>query len=169
MSRQISRSELFARLSGSKDPVRPPWALTEAEFERVCSPCTDCIDACPEQVIVRGRAGYPVVDFSRRSCTFCGDCARACTKGAFVEPVQDTTPWSVRATISNTCIEFKGTACRLCEPWCEPEAIRFRPVLNGKYDVQVIEEKCTGCGACIAPCPVNAIDIGAITREEVYA
>gem|GEM_PF-102910 len=169
MSKQISRREMFDRLSGRTTAIRPPWTLAEAEFERACSPCNDCIKACPEQIIGPGRAGYPVLDFSRRSCTFCGACAEACTKRAFVRPDAGRPAWHVRASISRDCIEFKGTSCRLCEAWCKPAAIRFRPALNGRTEVRIVEDRCTGCGACIAPCPVDAINIGRQIKEEVSA
>ncbi|CDL36752.1 4Fe-4S binding domain protein [Citrobacter freundii] len=37
-------------------------------------------------------------------------------------------------------------------------AITFRPTLSGIYQPQLDNQDCNGCGACVAICPVSAIN-----------
>jgi ferredoxin-type protein NapF len=134
--------------------VRPPWSLAESVFTDRCTRCGDCATACPEALIVRGDGGFPVVDFSRGECTFCGACADACHAQAF--DARDTAPWSLTLTIADTCLAQRGVHCELCRDACPAGALRFRP----RAPVPLPEldaTRCTGCGACVAPCPVTAI------------
>jgi ferredoxin len=42
---------------------------------------------------------------------------------------------------------------------CEARAIAFPPRLGGCSLPQIDPARCTGCGACVAPCPTAAIEI----------
>jgi ferredoxin-type protein NapF len=66
-----SRRGFFRGRPRPKAEIRPPWALAESLFTDCCTRCNDCIDACPEQIIVIGDGGYPTIDFKRGECTFC--------------------------------------------------------------------------------------------------
>lgn len=68
----------------------------------------------------------------------------------------------VLATVSDACIEWAGTACRLCESWCEADAIRFRSLGLARADIRIDADRCNGCGACVAPCPAGAVALVAI-------
>ncbi|MCB1960203.1 MAG: ferredoxin-type protein NapF [Rhodocyclaceae bacterium] len=138
---------------------RPPWAGDEHDFIRLCTRCDACIEACPTKLIKAGGGGYPSVDFSRAECTFCGECARVCDSGAIARR-QDAAPWGLRARFGAACIAAKGVECRICGESCEAGAVRFRPVLGGISQPEFEIERCTGCGACVAPCPVTAIAMG---------
>lgn len=157
MSPTLTRRSLLRGLRSGADPIRPPWSRAEAEFVDLCSRCDDCIDACPQGVLRRGDGGFPQLDVSRAGCTFCGRCADACEEGAFATPRGE--PWSVAAAVAQNCVESRGVSCRLCEGWCESDAIRFRPLAGGRATVIVEQGACTGCGACVAPCPVGAISL----------
>ena len=79
MSGSFSRKNLIATvLRGGHSPIRPPWALSDSDFTEICTGCGDCIPACPRKILVKGRAGYPVIDFALGGCDFCGACANAC-------------------------------------------------------------------------------------------
>lgn len=156
MSRSTRRA-LFARLRGGPLQLRPPWSKAEDAFTDSCTQCGVCLDACPAQIIVKGHAGYPIVDFSRGGCTFCGACADACQAGAFEGRTR--VPWTLHAAISSACIESKGVACRICGDACDASAIRFRPSLGGRSIACIDPAACTGCGACVVSCPVGAIAI----------
>lgn len=154
----ISRRQfLRVDFGGRKTVQRPPWALAEAAFEAACTRCGDCVTACPEGILIAER-GYPRVDFARGACTFCGDCLEACKAGALVRR-DDTPPWRITARIGEKCIAFDGVVCRLCADACGASAIKFRPRVNQAAVPEIVSEKCTGCGACVAPCPTGTIRV----------
>jgi ferredoxin-type protein NapF len=132
-----------------------------------CTQCGDCIEACPEKILTTGDGQYPVTDFGRGECTFCGDCAVVCAEGAFVP--QSSQPWTIRANIKDVCLSRRGITCRTCGDICEPRAITFELKLGGVANPSVDPEKCTGCGACYHPCPVDAIQLSDQTGEPTKA
>lgn len=151
-----SRRALFARFRGGPEQFRPPWSRSEMDFQDACTLCGECLSACPTGVLTKGHAGYPIVDFSKAACTFCGRCADACKELCFF--ARDTEPWGLTAVISGHCVETKGVVCRACEESCQTNAISFKPKLGGATPVIDIGN-CTGCGACVRPCPVKAISM----------
>lgn len=156
MRERVSRKRLFATvLQGGRRSVRPPWTPPDCEFTEICTACGDCIPACPQGILVKGRAGYPVVDFSRGACDFCGDCAEACPESLFYG--RDGAPWNVKARVGAECLSVRGVTCRVCAEWCDARAIRFRLEVGGRARVEIGDAACTGCGECVAACPVNAI------------
>jgi len=141
-------------------PQRPPWALAEGAFLDACSRCGDCTPVCPTRIIVVVR-GYPEVDFSRGECTFCGACAKACKDGALLRAGSESlaAPWTIEARIADSCLARRGVECRICGDRCPAAVIRFSPRLGGPPVPEVDASSCTGCGACVAPCPVKAISL----------
>lgn len=137
---------------------RPPWARPEQAFVDACTRCDDCLKACPTGILVPGDGGYPTVDFSRGECTFCGDCTRTCASGA-LRPEDNSPPWLLKAIVGPQCLQLHGSECRVCGDFCEPRAIRFLPQLSGTSQLTLDASLCTGCGACQAPCPVQAIQL----------
>ncbi|MBL4614468.1 MAG: ferredoxin-type protein NapF [Magnetovibrio sp.] len=151
-------------------PIRPPWSRQETQFIDACTQCDKCLSACDEGIVIRGAGGYPEIDFQRGECTFCGDCAKVCTPGAifFQKCDQDlpqqlppalpsALPWSLDAKISSACLSAKAITCRVCGDRCDARAIRFQLSVGGIADPIIDQTACTGCGACVAPCPVNAV------------
>lgn len=151
-----SRRGFLKGRPGVSPPLRPPWALPEGEFTQRCSRCGDCVQACPARILVAAQGGYPGVDFSRGQCAFCGDCLSACRTGALVkmEP-----PWRLAVEISPACLPRQGVECRSCEDACPAAALRFPCRLGGPALPAVDHGHCTGCGACVAPCPAGAISL----------
>jgi len=160
----ISRAQfLRGDFSGRASPIRPPWGLPEAEFVDRCTRCADCISACPQHILQKGRGGFPQVDFSRGECLFCGDCTRVCTPGALaMGRPQDTVsePWPIKASIGKRCLTTRGVECRSCGDHCEADAIRFQLVVGGAAAPLLDQTACNGCGACYGACPVQAIELG---------
>ena len=66
-------------------------------------------------------------------------------------------PWSLKAVIGPGCLPANGVECRVCGDFCDARAIRFPPRLGGSPLPDIALETCTGCGACLAPCPVSVI------------
>lgn len=156
MSGRVSRRGLFEGVwQGRPTLLRPPWTPAEADFTDRCTGRGDCVTACPQNILVKGRAGFPVVDFSRGACDFCGACADACPQSLFAS--RDTAPWSAIARVGAVCLSARGLACRVCAEWCDAQAIAFRLDVGGREHPEINAVTCTGCGGCVAVCPANAI------------
>ena len=166
----ISRRQLLrGRLSGGPVPLRPPWAVAEADFTSVCSRCGDCVSACAETIIRNGDGGFPEIDFRYGECSFCGDCVVACPTGALRRSDAGTRPWLAKAAIRDTCIAMRGVFCQVCQEQCEIGAIGFPPRVGVVPLPELDSEACTGCGACVAGCPVSAISVSLSTSQGVAA
>lgn len=138
----------------------PPWALPAAAFAKSCNGCGDCVVACAENILKMSSRNLAIVDFSNGRCTFCGSCVSTCKTGALqAGETGDTRPWRIHAEISGHCLAEQGISCVLCCERCEQDAIRSWPALRGRSRMETDKDSCTGCGACIAPCPVNAISM----------
>lgn len=158
MATEVSRRS-FLRGSLKTDQtnlVRPPGAVSE-RFNDLCSDCTLCAEACPEEIIVIDPNAGSVLDPRLGACTFCGKCAEICPTGA-LSPDR-LSDWFWRAEISTSCLSRNGIVCRLCDDACEARAIRFRLKTGGRAEPMLDPENCTGCGGCVAACPVEAISL----------
>lgn len=161
MASRINRAQfLRGDLSGRRGPLRPPWALPEADFIETCTACGECIRACPEKILGVLR-GLPVVNFDKGECTFCAACVDTCRPGALTRAGESegARPWTLRAEVGERCLAYQNVLCRTCLESCGERAIRFEPRLGGAALPEIIVAACTGCGACFAPCPVHAITI----------
>lgn len=153
------RDLLRGRISRSAQPVgvRPPYALPEARFAALCDGCALCVPACPETVIRLDAARRPVLAFAHGECTFCDACVTACPTGALAP--EGARPWTAKAEISGRCLAVGGVHCRGCGDVCPESAIRFVPRPDGRFLPAIDPAGCTGCGACVAPCPVDAVTV----------
>lgn len=154
--RQFLRGNFSGRNAA---PPRPPWALAEAAFVAACTRCCDCTNVCPQHILVLDREARPTVDFGRGECTFCGKCVEACAPQALARR-PGALPWPLKARIKSNCLAKTNVVCRACGDACPAQAIRFRPDVMKAAQPEVDDALCTGCGACFAPCPVQAILIG---------
>ncbi len=78
-------------------------------------------------------------------------------------------PQTFLARISEACVEAKGVSCRRCGEACDADAIRFKPIGGGKAQALLSAGQCTGCGACLSVCPVNAIALVSTERQALVA
>jgi len=152
----ISRLQfLRGDFRNKQQPLRPPWASSEAEFITNCKRCGECIKVCPETILEKGRGGFPQVNFQHGECTFCGLCVERCPNAALQRT--DKPPWRLKAHIEAHCLAKRGVICVTCGENCEIEAIRFQLARVAIPEIKL--EKCNGCGACYQTCPVTAISI----------
>lgn len=191
----ISRMQLLrGDVKGKNNPFRPPWAIPEQYFIDYCTRCDKCIDACFDQLIIKGRGGFPQMDFKRGGCDFCEDCLNACESGALKkistsnnhnisnsrtelpesEQQNDVQtylpPWHIKAHIDLTnCLSMNATICRSCGESCDEKAITFDLKLGGIAEPVMSIDKCTGCGACFAVCPVQVIELKAMVLKKEVA
>lgn len=155
----VSRAAFFGRHGATPD-LRPPWSA--AAFATLCDGCGRCVPVCPSGILIAAERAQPIVDFRRGTCTFCAACVEACPTGALKRHETDGTarpPWRVTAGISTNCLSVHGITCRLCETHCEPGAIRFKLATGGRALPIIEADRCTGCGACVTPCPARAIAV----------
>lgn len=159
----VSRRSFLRGRTSAPAPIRPPWSLPEAAFVSACTRCDACVTACPSRIIARGDGGYPVVDFSRGECTFCGDCGRACAPKALDrDAVAGAAPWALAPQVGASCLAAHDVVCRTCGDTCPTRAIRFPPLLGRAAQPFVDATHCTGCGACVSACPVAAVALAAV-------
>lgn len=158
MDQGISRRQfLRGDLGNFRRAIRPPWFQTEQRFLAYCNRCGDCLTACETGVLGRDASGYPQMNFQNAECSFCAACVTACPTGALAQQAH-VAPWSVHATINTaSCLANRGVLCMVCADHCAPRAIRFAPAAYAIATPILDQSACTGCGACVAPCPVNAI------------
>jgi ferredoxin-type protein NapF len=83
----------------------------------------------------------------------------ACQPRALLRRSEDAAPWPYKAQVSDACLPKKGVECRVCGDFCDVRAIRFQPRIGGNPLPDIDPDTCTGCGACVAPCPATAITI----------
>ena len=163
--------QAFARglLRTESDPIRPPWSWKEEDFVATCTRCDACAKACPGGIIVRGSDGFPEIDFTHGACTFCGDCVSACEPGALVRAHQGSTPWLLKATITQDCRAMHQVACFTCGDSCAKGAIRFQASDGGTAVPEIDRRLCKGCGACLAMCSASAIKMSAASQAAKRA
>ena len=61
--------------------------------------------------------------------------------------------------ISDRCLLKAGVTCQLCTDQCDSRALRFDLRIRPSGAIRIDQNACTGCGACVAPCPASAIDM----------
>ncbi|OBT09219.1 ferredoxin-type protein NapF [Shewanella sp. UCD-FRSSP16_17] len=157
MSQSInhSRRNLFRRRKDNAQ--RPPWVIDSIEFTDECTRCNACIDACETKVLIKGDGGFPEIKFSEDECTFCQQCATVCEEKVF--DVSQALPWTIKASINDSCLTYKGVWCQSCKDACDPRAITFKMAV-GQIPKPIIDiDACTGCGACVSPCPAQSITV----------
>ena len=141
-------------------PLRPPWAIAEWAFKSRCDGCGACVDACREGILCHGADGLPVVDFRFGGCDFCGACVAACTRQALrADKRRLSDAFRFEVVLSPICIAMAGEPCRTCSEFCDSYAIRFQAIGRGRNTPVVSADACSGCGCCVGPCPVNAIQL----------
>ena len=137
------------------EAVSLPWTDAARMLEQ-CTACGACVDACPQDILQIVGGTHPEVTFTD-ACTFCAACAEICPEDVF--DIERDPPWDVVAQIGPGCLEHQGVSCRACEDSCEARALRARPQIGGTSVMALDTEACTGCGACVSVCPVDAVTL----------
>jgi ferredoxin-type protein NapF len=100
-------------------------------------------------------AGVPYLDFSSAGCTFCRACVEACPLDITIE--DNRRPRIIGKLVLNrdSCIAWDDIICMSCSNRCDYKAISTQHHRRPTVDAQT----CTGCGMCVAACPVQALNI----------
>lgn len=131
--------------------LRPPWLAEKASAS--CTGCGACAEACPRDLVSLAD-GQPTIAFTGGECIFCGACAESCPEDLFD---REGRAFAHRIVVGDDCLGRRGVICEVCRDACPEGAIRFAPRSRGPFLPEIAGEKCSGCGACIAPCPTSAI------------
>ncbi|CAA7625537.1 4Fe-4S dicluster domain-containing protein [Magnetospirillum sp. UT-4] len=97
--------------------------------------------------------------------------SRSISRRAFLGRTPDTQPppsdGARVATLSGGCLAAAGTTCMACADPCEPRALRLRPLPGGRALPLIDAVLCTGCGDCLAVCPVGALSLEPASQETL--
>lgn len=148
------------------DEIRPPWSLTEAEFNAACTACGKCLNACPENIISIATSGLPELSFAEHECSFCAQCVQACPTQALALSNQNQAFERLEINIATSCLNQQGIICQSCCDSCDTQAIHLN-WHSSIPDLAIDTDLCTFCGACISTCPANAIHIKPANQTEV--
>ncbi len=144
--------------------LRMPGAQDEAKFLAECNRCGECTRTCPAGCIKPmglegGFQNLWVPRFYPRTagCVF-DQCDQACARVCPALAIERLEPKDVRIGLAqidkHRCLGWRGRRCLVCQERCRFNAIAaegLRPV--------VLEDKCTGCGACEETCPTEPASI----------
>ncbi|MCW8334094.1 ferredoxin-type protein NapF [Vibrio paucivorans] len=133
-----------------RNAPRPPKAVDEALFLRLCDGCEECLCICPNRVIeVNDQTATLNLDYNE--CSLCDECTKVCASGALHSSQHSKI--NLRPDFSQSCNNYLQIDCQQCVLGCPQAAISVedaeRPVVN--------EEKCNGCGQCRSHCYLGAI------------
>jgi len=146
-------------------PVCPPGGLAIAEFNKFCTACSLCINACPNGVLQPAFRQYgitgimqPVMDYHKSFCTYnCTVCTEICPTNALhllvLEAKKLTQIGKAKFIKDNCIVKTEKTACGACSESCPTKAVHMIPYEGNLVIPEVTEDICIGCGHCEFACP----------------
>ncbi len=146
--------------------LRPPGALPETDFRKLCIRCGQCVKACPTNTLQpdwfeAGLEGMwaPTHRMRLGPCDQgCNVCGRVCPTGA----IRSLSLYEKRyakigtAVIDHSrCVAWTGDRlCLVCDEACPYNAVYFVEDEGGKRRPHIDLARCNGCGQCETACPV---------------
>jgi ferredoxin-type protein NapG len=150
-------------------PLRPPGMLHEMMLLKHCLRCGKCVEACPAGAIFPlgadwgNAAGTPAIVPRSQPCVLCSGlkCTQVCPSGALqpLEANHEVTMGTARVD-EERCLTWQGRACTACIAVCPQSALRF----DGDGKLEVLVDKCVGCGLCERACPTEPQSIRIVPR-----
>ncbi|WP_027370052.1 4Fe-4S binding protein [Desulfovermiculus halophilus] len=148
--------------------IRPPGAVPETVFQGLCVRCGACMRVCPTNMLQpqggeQGVQGMfaPLAVARRGPCRpECAACGRVCPTGAIRSLPLPEKMWAKMGTAAidrQLCLAWEwDRGCLVCDEACPYGAIDMQQIAGNQEAVPVVlENRCTGCGACEHACPVQ--------------
>lgn len=145
-----------AQLVPQTRAIRPPWAVSEGQFQKRCTRCGDCVTGCPRKILHYSTEQdlalrfYPVMLLENNGCDFCRACVTRCQTGAL--SLTEGRRAQALAVLSGMCVKQYGQYCTNCADACPANAISSAP-----GGIQIDAARCDGCGECTLACGERAI------------
>lgn len=155
-------------------PLRPPGAVKESSFRKLCIRCGKCVQICPHaslrlnSTFGSGRL-LPYVDPSHSPCQLCMKCPPVCPTGA-LDPnctQMEQVHMGHAHILKSLCHNYtNGTMCWTCYDRCP---LRGQAIILKDGLVPAVTDACAGCGVCAHVCPTHAIEIVAESSAHIPA
>ena len=166
--------------------LRPPGALSEADFDGACIRCGLCVRDCPYDMLHLARLGQdiptgtPYFIAREAGCEMCEDipCVKACPSNALDHGLTDILDADMGLAIvsdQDACIAFQGLRCEVCFNICpirgDAITLEYRHnARSGKHALLipvVHADHCTGCGKCEEACILEEAAIKVLPRHLI--
>lgn len=142
--------------------MRPPGALPEKEFLRLCIHCGKCVEICPHNILklalTFGRSHQtPYFRAENSPCLLCMKCPPVCPTGALSSECADMHDVKIGMAyiLKSGCHNYNnGIMCWTCYDRCP---LRGEAIILKDGFVPHITDKCTGCGVCAHVCPQKSV------------
>ena len=146
-------------------PVTPPGSLSLEHFNKTCTACHLCINACPTQVLQPAMLQFgliglfqPYLDFHKNFCNYdCVRCGEVCPTGPIKRKNTDDKKLhkigQTHNNRENSVVYTEETACGACSEHCPTKAVHMVSYKAGLTIPEVNQNICVGCGACEYACP----------------
>ncbi|MDR2819986.1 MAG: 4Fe-4S binding protein [Desulfovibrio sp.] len=159
--------------------IRPPGALPESRFLKLCLRCGECMKVCPGNALqpawlAAGPEGIfsPLLTPRRGPCEpGCNACGQVCPTRAIAPLPLEEKQWAkVGTAVVNrqTCLAWaEERSCVVCQEVCPYGAVNPVQQSGAKVPTPVVDAaRCYGCGYCERHCPVR---ISAIVIQPLNA
>ena len=147
---------LLKNIADSRAPLRPPGAVDEKDFEKLCIRCRKCELVCPYKSIKTAHAewgvkmGTPIIVPREIPCYLCMKCPEVCPSGALQVVDKKKVAMGKAVIDTSLCLPYNGIICRACFERCP--IYREAITLKDEMYPEVHPDKCVGCGICEQVC-----------------